>query len=44
MSRDRPSPSLSHRRGLEPGKTRIKYKDVDVGQIMSVALAEDGAM
>jgi hypothetical protein len=30
--------------GLEPGKTRIKYKDVDVGQIMSVALAEDGAM
>jgi paraquat-inducible protein B len=29
--------------GLEPGKTRIKYRDVDVGQIMSVALAEDGA-
>ena len=29
--------------GLEPGKTRIKYKDVDVGQITSVALAEDGA-
>ncbi|MCK6374723.1 MAG: MlaD family protein, partial [Zoogloea sp.] len=29
--------------GLEPGKTRIKYKDVDVGQITGVALAEDGA-
>ena len=29
--------------GLEPGKTRIKYKDVDVGQIAAVALAEDGS-
>lgn len=29
--------------GLEPGKTRIKYKDVDVGQISAVALADDGA-
>ncbi len=29
--------------GLEPGKTRIKYKDVDVGQIVSVTLAEDGS-
>ena len=29
--------------GLEPGKTRIKYKDVDVGQLSSVALAEDGS-
>lgn len=29
--------------GLEPGKTRIKYKDVDVGQVSSVALAEDGS-
>ncbi|MBU0602036.1 MAG: MCE family protein [Gammaproteobacteria bacterium] len=28
--------------GLEPGKTRIKYKAVDVGQITSVALADDG--
>ena len=28
---------------LEPGKTRIKYKDVDVGQIAAVALAEDGS-
>ena len=28
--------------GLEPGKTRIKYKDVDVGQITAVALDEDG--
>ena len=25
--------------GLEPGKTRIKYKDVDVGQIVAVALS-----
>ncbi len=29
--------------GLEPGKTRIKYKDVDVGQLSSVALADDGS-
>ncbi len=29
--------------GLEPGKTRIKFKDVDVGQITGVALDEDGA-
>ncbi|MDD3352446.1 MlaD family protein [Zoogloea sp.] len=29
--------------GLEPGKTRIKYKDVDVGQITAVALSEDGS-
>ncbi len=29
--------------GLEPGKTRIKYKDVDVGQIVAVALSDDGA-
>lgn len=29
--------------GLEAGKTRIKYKDVDVGQIDSVTLAEDGS-
>lgn len=29
--------------GLDPGKTRIKYKDVDVGQIESVSLAGDGA-
>lgn len=29
--------------GLEPGKTRIKYKDVDVGQISTVRLAEDGS-
>lgn len=28
--------------GLEAGKTRIKYKDVDVGQILSVALDESG--
>ena len=29
--------------GLEPGKTRIKYKDVDVGQISTVRLAKDGS-
>lgn len=29
--------------GLEAGKTRIKYKDVDVGLIDSVALSEDGS-
>lgn len=28
--------------GLEPGKTRIKFKDVDVGQITRVKLADDG--
>lgn len=28
--------------GLEPGKTRIKYKDVDVGLINAVSLSEDG--
>ncbi|MDY0012972.1 MAG: MlaD family protein [Rhodocyclaceae bacterium] len=29
--------------GLEPGKTRIKYKDVDVGQITGLVLARDGS-
>ncbi|MBN8440518.1 MAG: MCE family protein [Thauera sp.] len=29
--------------GLEAGKTRIKYKDVDVGLITSIALSEDGS-
>src|SRR5687768_14705288 len=29
--------------GLEPGKTRIKYKSVDVGVVNSVTLAEDRA-
>jgi paraquat-inducible protein B len=29
--------------GLEPGKTRIKYKDVDVGQISTVRLSADGS-
>lgn len=27
--------------GLEPGKTRIKYKDVDIGQVTNLALSED---
>ncbi|MBS1138079.1 MAG: hypothetical protein H6R11_2033 [Proteobacteria bacterium] len=27
--------------GLEAGKTRIKYKDVDIGLVKSIALAED---
>ena len=29
--------------GLEPGKTRIKYKDIDVGVITRVKLSDDGA-
>src|SRR5262245_26631386 len=29
--------------GLEPGKTRIKYKAVDVGVVKRVTLAEDRA-
>ena len=27
--------------GLEAGKTKIKYKDVDVGQVGSIVLAKD---
>ena len=27
--------------GLEPGKTRIKYKDVDVGEVSQVAISDD---
>lgn len=27
--------------GIEPGKTRIRYKDVDIGEVKSVALAKD---
>ena len=27
--------------GLEPGKTRIKYKDVDVGQVKTLTLSDD---
>ena len=27
--------------GLEPGKTKIKYKDVQVGQVKSIAIAKD---
>lgn len=29
--------------GLEPGKTRIKYRDIDVGVITRVKLSNDGA-
>lgn len=29
--------------GLEPGKTRVKYKDVDIGIVKSVSLADDRA-
>lgn len=29
--------------GLEPGKTRIKYKDVDVGVVRKISLADDRA-
>lgn len=27
--------------GLEPGKTRIKYKDVDIGEVKSLTLSDD---
>ncbi|WDZ94979.1 MlaD family protein [Herbaspirillum sp. WKF16] len=27
--------------GLEAGKTKVKYKDVDIGQVQSIKLAED---
>ncbi len=27
--------------GIEPGKTKIKYKDVDIGEVKAVALSED---
>ncbi|MGB6380923.1 MAG: MlaD family protein [Syntrophobacteria bacterium] len=29
--------------GLEAGKTKFKYKDVDVGQVESITLSEDGS-
>ncbi|WP_338762868.1 MlaD family protein [Massilia sp. METH4] len=28
--------------GLEAGKTKVKYKDVDIGEVVAVTLAEDG--
>src|SRR5450830_1346951 len=28
--------------GLEAGTTRVKYKDVDIGRVVSVTLADDG--
>ena len=28
--------------GLEAGKTKVKYKDVEVGQVESIDLSEDG--
>ncbi len=27
--------------GLEPGKTRIRYKDVDIGEVKQIALSQD---
>lgn len=33
--------SLLSGEGLEPGKTRIKYKDVDIGQVKSLTLSSD---
>jgi paraquat-inducible protein B len=27
--------------GLEPGKTRIRYKDVDIGEVKTIAISED---
>lgn len=29
--------------GIEPGKTKIKYKDVDIGEVKSVTLSDDRA-
>jgi paraquat-inducible protein B len=28
--------------GLDPGQTKVKYKDVDIGRVVSVTLGEDG--
>lgn len=33
--------SFASAEGLEPGKTRIKYKDVDIGQVKALALSDD---
>lgn len=33
--------SFNTAEGLEAGKTKIKYKDVDIGQVTSVALSKD---
>ena len=27
--------------GLEPGKTRVRYKDVDIGEVKTIAISED---
>ena len=33
--------SFSSADGIEPGKTKVKYKDVDIGLVRSVSLGED---
>ena len=33
--------SFKSAEGLEPGKTKVKYKDVDIGQVRSINLGED---
>ncbi len=35
--------SFTSAEGLEPGKTKVKYKNVDIGQLTSVALSENRA-
>ncbi|WP_407919425.1 PqiB family protein [Chitinasiproducens palmae] len=30
--------------GIEPGKTKVKYKDVDIGEVKSVTLSEDHSL
>jgi len=33
--------SFKSAEGLEPGKTKVKYKDVDIGQVRAITLGED---
>ena len=33
--------SFKSAEGLEPGKTKVKYKDVDIGQVRAINLGED---
>ncbi len=33
--------SFSSAEGIEPGKTKVKYKDVDIGDVKAVQLSED---
>lgn len=35
--------TFSSAEGLEPGKTKVKYKEVDIGTVQSITLSEDHA-